>query len=666
MIRQLFWRHLRHMRDLKKTIAAVLIPLCVATVMMSAGATQYDEQAIDLHVWVDHWINNGLESLGLAALASEPQVIVLAIDELTYATPPFAGTPRVLWTPHLAQVIDKLLTAKVSMIGLDLVLPTSASAFLTDTQYDRPLMTVLRKAALQDKIALGEVQLGNTRIQPQPALRWAAGPKNNVHLLNLHSDSDGVIRRYDTRFKDVAGQSLLSFAARMAGVSSAMLATSATESAPRRLVAVDTPIPYVSFAELWQCEDPQKMTQLLANKRVIIGTVLELEDRVLSSQRLVPASFQRLDLQCSNQLGQPHQENHTARASTTPGVFVQAQAATNILQGQNIDALGSLVRWMVVFVTGLLLILLPLYLAPAVALSWGLSWLAGWMLVSQLSFTLDLLLPTYTVLLSGLVPFLAVFLWRFLRADRVQKQIQAEMNLAAQVQKALLPQDRKDLPITCVNHAAKVVSGDFYDYIMRDDGRLVFCLGDVSGKGMNAAILMTKTVSLFRLMAKQMNSPGTLLAKINEEVCETVSRGMFVTLICGIYEPATGRLIFSNAGHEPPLLITDDDQVTLFPAQTRPVGILSNPNEVKFPEQGLVLSGRFFIYTDGLTEGRLQDGTEMTADGVLKKFKLSKHLTLRQQVNDAVEPLLQSGLPLRDDLTLLILSSQTTANNETS
>jgi len=288
------------------------------------------------------------------------------------------------------------------------------------------------------------------------------------------------------------------------------------------------------------------------------------------------------------------------------------------------------------------------------------------MLVSQLSFTLDLLLPTYTVLLSGLVPFLAVFLWRFLRADRVQKQIQAEMNLAAQVQKALLPQDRKDLPITCVNHAAKVVSGDFYDYIMRDDGRLVFCLGDVSGKGMNAAILMTKTVSLFRLMAKQMNSPGTLLAKINEEVCETVSRGMFVTLICGIYEPATGRLIFSNAGHEPPLLITDDDQVTLFPAQTRPVGILSNPNEVKFPEQGLVLSGRFFIYTDGLTEGRLQDGTEMTADGVLKKFKLSKHLTLRQQVNDAVEPLLQSGLPLRDDLTLLILSSQTTANNETS
>ena len=98
------------------------------------------------------------------------------------------------------------------------------------------------------------------------------------------------------------------------------------------------------------------------------------------------------------------------------------------------------------------------------------------------------------------------------------------------------------------------VSGDFYDHFELPDGTIAFAIGDVSGKGLNASLLMAQTASLFRCLGKTMRDPARLMSILNREICETVSRGMFVTMVAGLYDPATGQLRFANAGHLPPLV----------------------------------------------------------------------------------------------------------------
>ena len=93
------------------------------------------------------------------------------------------------------------------------------------------------------------------------------------------------------------------------------------------------------------------------------------------------------------------------------------------------------------------------------------------------------------------------------------------------------------------------VSGDFYDHFELPDGTIAFAIGDVSGKGLNASLLMSQTASLFRCLGKTVRDPARLMSILNREICATVSRGMFVTMVAGLYDPATGRLRFANAGH---------------------------------------------------------------------------------------------------------------------
>jgi sigma-B regulation protein RsbU (phosphoserine phosphatase) len=123
--------------------------------------------------------------------------------------------------------------------------------------------------------------------------------------------------------------------------------------------------------------------------------------------------------------------------------------------------------------------------------------------------------------------------------DRLAAELNSELQLAREIQQSLLPKENTTrFPICGVNVSARHLSGDFYDYFVLPDGRIYFNLGDVSGKGMNAALLMAKTSSLFRCLGKKICNPGDLLAMINNEICETSVRGMFVTMIAGIYDPA--------------------------------------------------------------------------------------------------------------------------------
>ncbi|MBC8339146.1 MAG: SpoIIE family protein phosphatase [Rhodospirillales bacterium] len=239
-----------------------------------------------------------------------------------------------------------------------------------------------------------------------------------------------------------------------------------------------------------------------------------------------------------------------------------------------------------------------------------------------------------------------------------QERLARELELAAEIQRSLLPEPGgEDYPVVGVNHPARTVSGDFYDFFPLDDGRICFNLGDVSGKGMNAALLMAKTASLYRCLGKTVRTPGRLMARVNTEICETATRGMFVTLAGGIYDPKTGIIRLANAGHEPPLFHRPDGEFQDFPAEAPPVGItpiLADGDE--FPEIELHLDGgTLYIFTDGVTEGYLEDGSELEVEGFKTLIRDNAAQDTATRLDAVISLIKRGDTALRDDLTLLAI-----------
>ena len=120
------------------------------------------------------------------------QVVILGIDEETYQTEPFRATPRVMWTPQIAEVINGLTDVGASLIGFDVVFPTSVRQFIPN--YERDFLKTLRKTAREGRLVLGKVQHQAKPIAPEAAQSFAVGHSVNVKTLNLEVDRDSVIR----------------------------------------------------------------------------------------------------------------------------------------------------------------------------------------------------------------------------------------------------------------------------------------------------------------------------------------------------------------------------------------------------------------------------------------------------------------------------------------
>jgi len=229
-----------------------------------------------------------------------------------------------------------------------------------------------------------------------------------------------------------------------------------------------------------------------------------------------------------------------------------------------------------------------------------------------------------------------------------------ELELAAEIQRNLLPNHQPDpFPVQGLNIPARTVSGDFFDFLSLADGRLAFCLGDVSGKSINAAMLMAKTASLYRCLAKSIPSPGELLRQLNDEICETATRGMFVTMAAGLYDPETGLVCIANAGHEP-AVCHRDGQFEIFEAGAPPLGILPDG---QFPETEVQLrGGSLYIFSDGLTEAETESGDQLGREGFERLVSKHVGVALAKRVAAIVDSV--SQLELRDDLTLLAVSDE--------
>ncbi len=252
---------------------------------------------------------------------------------------------------------------------------------------------------------------------------------------------------------------------------------------------------------------------------------------------------------------------------------------------------------------------------------------------------------------------------RLQRIRMEQERINGELQIARDIQMQMLPEkfppfpERDDLDIYASLVPAKEVGGDIFDFFLRD-GKLFFCIGDVSGKGVPEAMVMAVTHAYFRSASTHEDNPARIMQSINTTSCQGNDSNMFVTFFIGVLDLATGRLCYCNAGHDHPLLVSKGVE-ELQAKPNMPIGVFDT---LKFDVQEMQIPPMttLFLYTDGLTEAKDKQHRQFTFERV--KAVMKQHTqdspqrmleTMSQEVANFVEDAEQS-----DDLTMLAIRYQ--------
>ena len=225
-----------------------------------------------------------------------------------------------------------------------------------------------------------------------------------------------------------------------------------------------------------------------------------------------------------------------------------------------------------------------------------------------------LMLAAFTILLY--------VVWRFVRGEQImvltnrqleektqeQERMNTELHIANRIQQALLPQaepslqDANDVEVEGRLIPAKAVGGDLYNAFVRN-GKLFFCIGDVSGKGVPAALIMSVTQTLFTHIASREDNPARIMEYMNETACRNNPQNIFVTLFIGVLDLLTGHLRYCNAGHDVPFCIHGQTAEQLKAVANIPIGLFDD-YKYQMQETTMQPGSTLFLYTDGLTEGR--------------------------------------------------------------
>ena len=245
-------------------------------------------------------------------------------------------------------------------------------------------------------------------------------------------------------------------------------------------------------------------------------------------------------------------------------------------------------------------------------------------------------------------------------ANEEKGRIESELNIAHGIQMSMLPKtfppfpDRNDIDIYGQQNPAKEVGGDLYDFYIRDE-KLFFCIGDVSGKGVPASLVMAVTRTLFRTISFREAQPERIMFGVNNGMADNNESSMFVTLFLGVLDLPTGRLRYCNAGHNTPLLI-GEQRMGLLPCPPNiPLGVIP---EWKFTQQETTidLNTCIFLYTDGLTEAENMAHEQFMEERMMTVAKESPHQPqqLIEQMINAVHQFVGNA-EQSDDLTMLAI-----------
>ena len=242
--------------------------------------------------------------------------------------------------------------------------------------------------------------------------------------------------------------------------------------------------------------------------------------------------------------------------------------------------------------------------------------------------------------------------------EMVEKnKIQKEVEIVGDIQKSLLSQNKlEDFPIAGINIPAKVVSGDFYNFSDLGEGKYGFGVADVSGKGIKSSLLMSKASSLYRCLSKTNFSAADLLIQLNDEICETISRGMFVTMLIGIYDSNKQELLLSSAGHEPPIILSEGGIFTNYTESGPPLGIMP---QIKYKENIIPFTNSsMYIFTDGITEIKNPKGEMLGSEGFQNYIKQYQSTANNERLRLMIDEILKKGHVQKDDLTIVVVDSK--------
>ena len=245
------------------------------------------------------------------------------------------------------------------------------------------------------------------------------------------------------------------------------------------------------------------------------------------------------------------------------------------------------------------------------------------------------------------------------KTTALKASLDSELQVAKNIQMSMLPKiyppypDRDDIEIFGQLDSAKEVGGDLFDFFIRDE-KLFFCIGDVSGKGVPASLVMAVTRSLFRTVAAHEAMPDRIISELNEAMAEGNDSNMFVTLFVGALDLPTGRMRYSNAGHDAPILIGSG--AGLLPCDANiPVGVMPG---WKFTAQEANIDPgtTIFLYTDGLTEAENIDHKQFQKKRIFEVINKTQNepKMLIEAMTDAVHDFVGDA-EQSDDLTMLAL-----------
>lgn len=374
---------------------------------------------------------------------AESPVVVLAIDQESYETPPFKDSPTITWTRELARVLNAVVDGGARVIGFDVIFKSSieqseipfgdAPLGARLKGFDRDYLRALRQAADAGKLVLGDIQNDHPE-RPFPGQLLAARPQN-VRALNVHTDADDVIRRMPLTFS-IDGKPVplmaLELAARAQGAKpepapdGMTLAGYKIPSAVQNTLSLNfrgrgRDVPAYSFADLRACVekgDAEFFRRAFGGKVVILGTVLNFEDRKLTSMRLAGSFDGTPGPRCA--LPAPAQTTRAAR-SDIAGVFVHATAVRNLMERDAVTELGFPWRAVLTIAFAGVIALAACLLAPTGAILAYFALIAVYAAGAVALFVQAIALPLTEPALAGLTAAVLMTGYRFVIADREER-----------------------------------------------------------------------------------------------------------------------------------------------------------------------------------------------------------------------------------------------------
>ena len=240
--------------------------------------------------------------------------------------------------------------------------------------------------------------------------------------------------------------------------------------------------------------------------------------------------------------------------------------------------------------------------------------------------------------------------WR----DRISK----EVNLAVKVQENFLPKRNLDnFPVSGINIPAREVSGDFFSFYPHNES-IYFIIADVAGKGIHAGMVMAKASTLFEIMSKDKVDPDEMMFHMNNDLYQTKTAGMFVTSILGEYNLLTDEIRWVNAGHQPAIIRQKSGNYSEFNSSSTPLGVIKHKDKSVYKlEKTKLNDGRFYVFTDGLSESLNDKGEEIGIEGSIKIIENNFNSDLKKQLRDVTKETINTAQnnSLSDDLTLVAI-----------